>query len=253
MTTLTLHFSIPKGTAPCTTGSRSPCAKRCGRTCEPRSRRMRRGGEGRPPDADELAAIMVYACVGSRLGPGHAGRGGHQSCPPLPLRASCRVPLGGHRGLGILPRRLPGLFSADCIEQCLTERTKDGQRDGREERRAAALPLPAPPSMRRHRLTTSGWRASTHAGLYPDVLAEVRRAVAGRPAPRLLDLGWRHRRSRCAGARGGSGRAPQLRGSVAQDGRGRAGNALGDRADVLLCDAETPALSRRLVRRRLVQ
>lgn len=56
--------------------------------------------------------------------------------------------------------------------------------------------------------------------LYPHVLAEVARAVAGNPAPRLLDLGCGTGIPRRAGARGGPGRAPQLRGPVAEDGRG---------------------------------
>ena len=73
--------------------------------------------------------------------------------------------------------------------------------------------------------------------LYPHVLAEATRAVAGDPAPRLLDLGCGTGAlgelvlSRLPGARLS---CVDLSPKMAEVARER----LGDRADVLLCDAE---------------
>ena len=73
--------------------------------------------------------------------------------------------------------------------------------------------------------------------LYPDVLAEVRRAVAGRPAPRLLDLGCGTGALAALvleGVPGARLSCVDLSPKMAEVARER----LGDRADVLLCDAE---------------
>ena len=73
--------------------------------------------------------------------------------------------------------------------------------------------------------------------LYPDVLAEVRRAVAGRRAPRLLDLGCGTGALAALvleGVPGARLSCVDLSPKMAEVARER----LGDRADVLLCDAE---------------
>ena len=81
-------------------------------------------------------------------------------------------------------------------------------------------------------------REGEHARrLYPDVLAEVRRAVAGRPAPRLLDLGCGTGALAALvleGVPGARLSCVDLSPKMAEVARER----LGDRADVLLCDAE---------------
>ncbi len=82
-----------------------------------------------------------------------------------------------------------------------------------------------------------GMQGEHARNLYPHVLAEVTRAVAGDPAPRLLDLGC------------GTGALGELVLSRLPGARltcvdlsprmvGAARMRLGDRADVLLCDAE---------------
>ena len=106
--------STRRATAPFTTGSRLPCARRCARTSPPPSSSTRSRG-ARPPTAPgSLASIMAYGCVGLASGPGMPDGASLAAARRYLGALVAEFPLGargrGRRGTIGIPPRATGAF-----------------------------------------------------------------------------------------------------------------------------------------------